>query len=211
MVNGYCTCGAQLPPDARFCHKCGKPQFEMLADEPAEVVAPVVAEPVVALPPPPVSWRNPAAVRAASLAGALTSLLILLPLPPPINALWAFVILVAGGFWSVHLFRKRTRIEVSVRSGARLGWMAGLFSFLVLLVVFTINLVLITAVDDLREGFNAALRNSGPPEAVEQYQALLSSPGGMAALIFGALLMCFFLPLCSTIGGALGAKVLEKD
>src|ERR1700751_3927993 len=23
-----CTCGAQLPDDARFCHRCGKPQFE---------------------------------------------------------------------------------------------------------------------------------------------------------------------------------------
>ena len=23
-----CNCGATLPQDARFCHKCGKPQYE---------------------------------------------------------------------------------------------------------------------------------------------------------------------------------------
>ena len=28
VVPEYCTCGAQLPPDARFCHKCGKPQYD---------------------------------------------------------------------------------------------------------------------------------------------------------------------------------------
>ena len=28
IVLEFCTCGAQLPPDARFCHKCGKPQYD---------------------------------------------------------------------------------------------------------------------------------------------------------------------------------------
>jgi predicted amidophosphoribosyltransferase len=34
----FCTCGAELPPDARFCHRCGKPQREEI--EP-ETVAPI--------------------------------------------------------------------------------------------------------------------------------------------------------------------------
>ena len=29
----FCTCGAELPPDARFCHRCGKPQREETALE----------------------------------------------------------------------------------------------------------------------------------------------------------------------------------
>jgi hypothetical protein len=212
MVNGNCTCGAQLPPDARFCHKCGKPQFEWTPEpeQVTDVPTPVAAAPATAPPPTGVSWRNPVAVRVASLAGGLSSLLILLPVPPPINVIWAFLILIAGGFWTVHLFRKRTRVEVSVRNGARLGWMAGVFSFIVLLVVFTINIVLITTVSELREAFDAVVR-SNSPEVVKEYEAMMSSPAGLAALVMAALLMCIMLPICSTIGGALGAKVLEKE
>src|SRR5688572_10120186 len=80
-VNGQCTCGAQLPPDARFCHKCGKPQYEMtvLEDEPAPAPPPA---PIAAEPPKPtgISLRNPAAARAAMAAGGITSLLMMIPL-----------------------------------------------------------------------------------------------------------------------------------
>ena len=44
-----CTCGAQLPPDSLFCHKCGKPQREIA--EP-EVLTPVILAPVTAAPAP---------------------------------------------------------------------------------------------------------------------------------------------------------------
>jgi len=33
-MSEFCSCGAQLPPDALFCHKCGKPQRELVAPEP---------------------------------------------------------------------------------------------------------------------------------------------------------------------------------
>ena len=36
VVPEFCTCGAQLPPDARFCHKCGKPQYDYPVVEEAE-------------------------------------------------------------------------------------------------------------------------------------------------------------------------------
>src|SRR5579872_719709 len=66
VVPDVCTCGAKLPPDARFCHKCGKPQ----RDEP------VVMEEVLSPPPLPftelpapitarISFHNGLAVRAA--------------------------------------------------------------------------------------------------------------------------------------------------
>src|SRR5262245_32236916 len=114
MVNEYCTCGAHLPPDARFCHKCGKPQYELPVVEPALPADPPADAALRLLPG--VGWRNPTAVRVASIAGAIISLLLLIPLPPIINVLWMFLVLIAGGFWSVHLYRKRTTTEVSVRS-----------------------------------------------------------------------------------------------
>ena len=67
----FCTCGAQLPPDALFCHKCGKPQREILAPEPPS------EEQAAAPPLPPTSrwdslpldFRNAAAVRIGLMPG----------------------------------------------------------------------------------------------------------------------------------------------
>ena len=68
-----CSCGAQLPPDALFCHKCGKPQREILAPEVETHAA------VDVLPPPPLaalalSFRNIAAVRIALMVAATVTL-----------------------------------------------------------------------------------------------------------------------------------------
>src|SRR5271166_3623640 len=77
-VPEYCTCGAQLPPDALFCHKCGKPQRDLIGAEPEESLPPTVPQTLAAevpsqkAPPqksPPVGFRNPIAVRVALLTG----------------------------------------------------------------------------------------------------------------------------------------------
>ena len=68
----FCSCGAQLPPDARFCHKCGKPQrAEILVEEEPEPTAIQEAR----LPPPSaptpaaLNFRNPVAVRVGLEVG----------------------------------------------------------------------------------------------------------------------------------------------
>ena len=50
-MSEFCTCGAELPPDALFCHKCGKPQREISAHVEEE---PAVSVPVEMAVPPPV-------------------------------------------------------------------------------------------------------------------------------------------------------------
>src|SRR5688572_21496603 len=98
-VNGHCTCGALLPPDARFCHKCGKPQYDMSVIEDEPEPAPPVPVPVVEVEPPKptgITLRNPAAARAALGAGAITALLMMVPLPALIQILWQLLMVVAG-------------------------------------------------------------------------------------------------------------------
>jgi hypothetical protein len=78
----FCTCGAQLPLDALFCHKCGKPQRDLIAPEIEANTFPTAASQVVAEGPPPpkpqplpLNFRNPIAVRIALVAavGATTA------------------------------------------------------------------------------------------------------------------------------------------
>jgi hypothetical protein len=74
-----CTCGAQLPPDARFCHKCGKPQREEIVVEQPEAFAPQPPPLVQAAPLQTLSFRNPIALRVGLLAAGLLCLMMMIP------------------------------------------------------------------------------------------------------------------------------------
>src|SRR5712691_7573897 len=133
----FCTCGAQLPPDARFCHKCGRPQY---ADALTEAVPAPSPEIPSGIPdhkdaPLPVNFHNRLAVRiglsVASIAAPLSWALLLGAV------VWMFI----AGFLSVFFYRRRTAQFLTVRSGARLGWMTGVLSFVILTVLFTITIV----------------------------------------------------------------------
>jgi hypothetical protein len=184
-------------------------------------------EPVIAPPPPPlavapveleppkpagISLRNPAAARAAMGAGAITSLLMMVPLPALLQVLWQLMMVVVGGFLAVWLYQRRTGNYLNVRSGARLGWITGIFAFLIMMVMFTLSIMLLAAGEGVQQSFRELLSMRGSPEVAQQFDALIGSPGGLAFLMFGMLLTSFImLTILATVGGALGAKVLEKE
>ena len=121
----FCSCGAELPPDALFCHKCGKPQRELTevvaeAPEPAPVVVPPPHERTQPQPPPaPLDFRNPLALKIALLVAMGATALFFLP----------YVNWLAAGYFAVFLYRRRTGCAINVGAGVRLGWITGLFTF----------------------------------------------------------------------------------
>src|SRR2546427_7172180 len=107
-----CTCGAQPPADARFCHKCGRPLREeptLEQHEEAPLLPAALPPPV----PPPIGFHNGPAVRIALMAGSLAFLLSILSgqlaLPQTFALLW----LIAAGFLAVFLYRRRTGQRLS--------------------------------------------------------------------------------------------------
>src|SRR3982074_2713985 len=104
----HCTCGAELPPDSRFCHKCGKPQREEIVVEQPPTPPPLVfiapADPP-AIPLAP-SFHNPIAVRVGLFVASIAALLcVLLP--------FGFVIwLPSAGFIATYLFIRRTGLSL---------------------------------------------------------------------------------------------------
>jgi len=203
-VAEYCTCGAELPPDARFCHKCGKPQREEFAAEP-EVVHQAPERQPEAPPPPPIDFRNSLAVRVGFLAGLLANLLILLPYLFVAFPLW----LLGAGFVGVHLYMRRSGRAVSVPGGARLGWIAGIFAFAVFTVFFTINFLAAYS-----SGlFTDRQRLSQLPYLegnVDQVIALMQNPAELALNLVVSIMVLFVLFAgLSVAGGALGARLLR--
>ena len=201
----FCTCGAKLPEDARFCHKCGKPQRDepVLIEE--QLPPPLPSAPRI----PPIGLTNGLAVRIALLGGAIALALSIISgqvLSPGVSLLW----LVISGFICVLLYHKRTGYKMTILHGAHLGWICGLFVFTIMVVLFAASILsdpasFQTAMDAMREQLRASAR---PGMDVNQIMDVVRSPTGILFGLLGAFLLLTALP---AFGGALGAKLLDRD
>jgi len=203
-----CTCGAQLPPDALFCHKCGKPQREIVTPVEVEIPPPLPPLPVVAPAPPPIGFHNGPAVRIALLAGILSIVVSALAGQLALPKATAMVWLVATGFLAVFLYRRRTGQRLSAISGARLGWISGIFGF----VIATIMLTMISAAmsePSMVDAMRQQLQQHGKSDTdLNQIIEVLRSPAGIAGTLLTFFLLFTVLP---AFGGAVGAKLLDRD
>jgi hypothetical protein len=195
----FCSCGAQLPPDALFCHKCGKPQRELL---PAEVVR----EEQESIPPPraaareplPLNFRNALALRIALIVAALSTVVFFLL--PFLN--WA-----VGGFLAVAWYRRRTGLGLNLRAGMRMGWITGVLAFVLYIIPFAIEIPNMTStmLERLRT------MPGQDPALVQEMTRFFQSSTGTAALATIALMFLFLvITFLSMAGGALGAKVVGR-
>ncbi len=200
-----CTCGAVLPPDARFCHKCGKPQRE----EPVIPIAeePLPAQAVMPAAPPDIGFHNALAVRVGLLAGSLGFLASSLPLNPAIR----FAFLLGAGTFAVYLYGRRSGQPLEVRGGVKMGWITGLFCFIIFTILFTISLAAMTFI--LKDGgmtdyMRQQLGNMGmSPDKIQQAMEMFESPVQVIGMLFWLFLTSTFIP---ALGGALAARLLNR-
>ena len=207
----FCTCGAQLPPEARFCHKCGKPQFEPLKieEEDANDSVQQVPPPLPSLPAE-ISFGNGAAVRAGFVAALFAVLLVVLLSSLPLPFLRLTIAFLAAGFLAVYLYTRRTGQPLTLRGGARMGWITGIFSF----TIFTVQLTAGVLLTSNEGGLATVLKQQFPPNDVRTKQVLdlLQEPSALAVLMLTVLIFLFILlTLLPTLGALLGAKLLARE
>jgi hypothetical protein len=193
-----------LPPDALFCHKCGKAQRELVEveeEKPAPELA--VPPPVVTRPQAlPLNFHNPVAVKTAmpvALGAAILGLTILPVLP------W-----LAAGFFAARFYRRKTGSLLDIGSGVRIGWITGIMMFGIWTVVWT-ALALPAAISGrLVTSFQEAMKNVPwqDPTTVKQMTQILQTGEGIATVVIVFFVMLFVFIIClSMAGGALGAVV----
>ena len=214
----FCTCGAELPPDARFCHRCGKPQREEVqpetvdrGPESADRIAAVVTTGATitspAATPTRVNFHNATAVRIGLLMAGSASLLTALPLLGPLGLV---VWWLTAGFLSVYVYRRRTGQLLTVDSGLRMGWITGLLGSTITAALFTVSVVPLISGGGFASLYQAQMRKmSGNDPNVEEALKMLQTPTGLAVFVIIALLFLFLIItfLC-TAGAALGAKLV---
>jgi hypothetical protein len=202
----FCTCGAQLPEDALFCHKCGKPQRDIQPAEPepppephfAAVAAPPAATPEHVPSPLPLNFRNPVAVRTASLVAVVAALLSWVPV---LNvALW-----IGAGYSAAFLYRRRTGHLLNVSGGLRIGWITGVIMFAMVALFFAGFILLFNLAGGVAV-FEAQFRNAADPRMMEALRMLQNGPD--IAMLLTQLFV--FITLLSMTGGALGAKLAGR-
>ncbi|MDX2266485.1 MAG: hypothetical protein NW208_00130 [Bryobacter sp.] len=219
-----CSCGARLVEDARFCHRCGKPTFEPLLEDEAEQAAETQGEAAAA--PTPVDTLSPAlaalgditfsnghAVRIGLIVAAC-AVLIFVPLSQAIGLsfLGIFFLTIASGLLAVLLYQRRTGAVLSAKQGARLGWITGIFIFLIFLVLFTISLIPALESGELARVPDEALRGKLPPADIEQVKKILANPLLLSASILFFMAIYFVgATVLTSLGGMLGAKFLRRD
>jgi hypothetical protein len=201
-----CTCGAELPPDSRFCHKCGKPQREEPVADALfrELQSPVVpAAAAIVAPSVPLSFRNPVALRVGLLASALLCVTMMIP---GVNYAFFFWWLGAG-YFSVWVYKRRTGQALTVRGGAHMGWITGVLSCVLLTVLFALIMAAIQRTGGLavlkNQLHDLAIDQKTIDEAVKRLQNPVEILSSLAQMFLMMMLFC-------AAGGALGAKILGK-
>ena len=195
----YCTCGAQLPPDALFCHKCGKPQRDIVVPEP-QVTAPPPedAPPPIPAPTelPPLNFHNGVALRIALMVAFTATLLSFLP----------YLNWLAAGFFAVYFYRRRTGHFLNMESGVRMGWMTGLFMFVIMTCLLTASVFFFRSMGGAA-AFQEQFKSAMDPRVLETLK-MLQNPPDLAKLLLELLV---FTTLLSMAGGALGAKMTGRN
>ncbi len=169
--------------------------------EPEELPIEVLRAELAKAPPPipDVGFGNPQAVRIGLLVAVLS--LFASGLTVPI-AILPFLCMVGAGFLSVYLYRRRTGQSLSLGSGARMGWMTGMFAFLILLVLLT---TVVWAVSDqtFASRMVEEIRARGMSGDPEKFLEVFRTPAGIVQIL---LVYFVFFTLFPTVGGVLGAK-----
>jgi hypothetical protein len=218
-VEEFCTCGTRLVPDALFCHRCGRPLRPLLKEEAEE--QPAEPEPVASAPdrivlsvsgPPeavPIEMRNRIAVRSALVAAALSQLLLnLLPVLSFVPVLGGglvllgfFVLIMGGGWYASFLFQRRSGEPASLQSGARLGWICGIFSFVISTIFFSLSaLALVNSSSAVEANRKNATALGLPADLIDQMLSVIRNPFALVLLL---VFLFVLLTLMSSLGGLL--------
>jgi len=212
-----CSCGTRLVEGARFCHRCGKPTFEMPVEEEPEAMPAEVEQLLDSVElsnaNPDINFSNGAAVRVGLLVAAI-SMVLLVPLANLGGMSLVGVVLptLFAGVMSVWFYQRRTGSSLTVLAGARMGWITGVFIFALFLVLFTLSGIPALESGELQKNLESTLKGSYSEAEMVKLKEIFENPAllGISILLFMGIYFVGATTL-SSLGGMLGVKLLGRN
>ena len=163
--------------------------------------------------PREISFHNVLAVRIGFLMALVCTVTIELLAPFLLGIVFLFGGLLAGGGGAAYLYSRKSRQALSMRNGLRMGWITGIFCFVIFLVTTTIKCIAVSLDKGLSQFFRDELSAYPSRTAdMDQLIKLLQTTEGLGAFLIILIIVMFILfTLLPTIGGAIGAKISDRN
>jgi hypothetical protein len=213
-------CNGSVEEGAPFCPNCGAAQVRFSAREGSASQITVAAATTVHQPqavfetghrPLPTfsAADSRLTLRAALYAGLVAAVLSTIPLGP--NFILAFPF---AGFLSVLFYRRWSAgSEIRPRTGFKLGALAGVFGFVMFLVLMAIATLTFHVQNQLRETMLQAIEQqqarAGDPETRQLLDYFMTAQGMAVMMVAFFLFMGIVLVVLSAAGAALSASLLR--
>ena len=203
LVQPRCSCGALLPDDARFCHKCGKPQYEediaRLSEQREEAarVPPPAAPAVVS--PGRIGFGN---LRAVGITGAVAACsLVGLSIASVVAPLLVPLVLCGAGFAATKFYKNVAAEPLTPSIGAKLGVMTGFWLFLMVALCVIVTVISLSSPEgqEILKAFSTKM-----PE----FAKVLDDP---RKLMLSLIPWFFILTISAAFGGMLAARMQARN
>jgi hypothetical protein len=156
----------------------------------------------------PIGFHDGAAVRISLFCAAVASLLIIMPFLVFGCPLW----LLGSGFLAAHLYSKRTGHMLSPAEGGRIGWITGIFCFVIQTVMFTITYLTVSSAQMAEANREQLSRIPWLSQDLDKVMEQMQDP---VVQVIGLVLSLVFLfvvfTLLPVIGGWVSARVSQRD
>ena len=114
----------------------------------------------------------------------------------------------AGGAYASYLYGRRSGAPVTLGSGAKLGWISGVVTFLVIALLSAMCVALFEANREMMDAYIKAAQSSGTQaQDLGRMKEILENP---SQLLVSAPVLFFMLSALSTLGGMLHAFTMRR-
>jgi hypothetical protein len=149
----------------------------------------------------------------AAIAGFATIVLLIPVLSVTKSGFSLLVVIPLGGIFAVWLYaRGKDASTIVAGTGARIGAVAGLFSFLIFGIIeaaqFTTQQGMVR--ETVRKGVEEAIARNPNPEMQSMMNQVMTPEGIATVLTVSAIMFLFVFLIFGALGGSLGAAMLRN-